>query len=332
MLLDTINQKQTRSDIVANPNKDYQLVTVAPYFRQKLNSLNKTELEKATQEVKEKAQKLAAQIGLVIEDIETIGGTYLGSSEITYQYKLKSADQEKIDLFASLMGDLSFEYQDATIAANYVTKDEWDKLPDENKAIEIVYKIPENTSIENIEKTLADAGIEGSSLNFRTNTLTITTFSEDETNEVINKLKDTEYDYKEHNAQNSRYLDNEYRRNAYQSWLNSKRGQQNRSLYNACSKALSIAEAAAEFPLAERRDGESEADFAKRAAEQDSRRITAANEAGKRWDEEFQKRKSQIPPSADVLPSETPSSRQPLRLPNGKEYGYVENGKIYLRA
>ena len=30
-------------------------------------------------------------------------------------------------IFASLMGDLSYEYQDAVIAANYVTKEQWDK-------------------------------------------------------------------------------------------------------------------------------------------------------------------------------------------------------------
>ena len=63
----------------------------------------------------------------------------------------------------------------------------------------------------------------------------------------INKLKD-KYEYKETNSQNSRYLDNESRRNIYKTWLNSEKGKQDRSLYNACSKALAICEAAARYP------------------------------------------------------------------------------------
>jgi hypothetical protein len=64
--------------------------------------------------------------------------------------------------------------------------------------------------------------------------LTSLLFSEEETQEIINKLKDTDYEFKEFNGQNSRYLDNEYRRNAYQSWINSERGKQERQLSNAC--------------------------------------------------------------------------------------------------
>ena len=40
------------------------------------------------------------------------------------------------------MGDLSFEYQDAVIAANYVTKDEWEQLPGNDRAIELTFKAP----------------------------------------------------------------------------------------------------------------------------------------------------------------------------------------------
>ena len=96
-----------------------QIITVAPYFRSILTTDNKEEQEKATQQIKEKAQKLANILGLQIESIETCGGIYLGKPEISYQYRIKSNDQEKVDLFASLMGDLSNEYQDAVIAANY---------------------------------------------------------------------------------------------------------------------------------------------------------------------------------------------------------------------
>ena len=141
------------------------------------------------------------------------------------------------------MGDLGFEYQDAVIAANYTH--------DKNKttAYELVYQTPDNTTIEEIETLLKNVGIDGSTYHFSNGKITITTFSEEETNEVINKLKDTEYGYKGHKAQNSRYLDNEHRGNAYQRWLNAEgHNTQNRQLSDACSKALAICEAAARFP------------------------------------------------------------------------------------
>ncbi len=135
------------------------------------------------------------------------------------------------------MGDLSNEYQDAVIAANYVNTDE------EATALEVVFTTPEGTTIEQIEKILQEAGIDGSSFHFDTNELAITCFSQEEVYNITNKLKD-KYEYKEYNAQNSRYLDNESRRNLYKTWLKTKSNTQDRSLYNACSKALAICEAA----------------------------------------------------------------------------------------
>ena len=110
-----------------------------------------------------------------------------------------------------------------------------------------MFKTPEGITIEQIEKTLLELGIAGSSYHFSTNELSVTCFSQEEVNNIIDKLKG-KYDYKETNLQNSRYLDNESRRNIYKTWLNSEMGKQNRSLYNACSKALAICEAAARYP------------------------------------------------------------------------------------
>lgn len=137
--------------------------------------------------------------------------TYLGSSEITYQYLIKSTDQKKVDLFASLMGDLSFEYQDAVIAANYVKQGK-------GNAIELTYKVPDNTTIEDIEKILKDNNIEGSSFSFETKELSIIAFSEEELNDLINKLNKIKgCEYRGTTNQNSRFLDNESRRNTYKS-------------------------------------------------------------------------------------------------------------------
>ncbi len=65
------------------------------------------------------------------------------------------------------MGDLSYEYQDAVTAANYVTKEQWDKQL-ENKAIELVYSVPQNTNIEDIERTLQEAIEENQDLSIQT--------------------------------------------------------------------------------------------------------------------------------------------------------------------
>lgn len=224
-------------------------------------------------------QQLAATIGLEIDSIRTIGGTYLGSSELTYQYVIKSADQQKVDLFAALMGDLSFEYQDAVIAANYTNNDA------EATAIELTYQAPANTTIESIEQMLKEVGIDGSSFSFETGELSITAFSEDEVKDVINKLKNTGYEFKQRQQQNSRYLDNAARQDLYRQFLvqqgehrqasegtrnqsSSQVGQQNRQLDNACSKALAICEAAARFP----------------EENQESERLKVAQQAAQQWD------------------------------------------------
>ena len=65
------------------------------------------------------------------------------------------------------MGDLSFEYQDSVIAANYI--DENDKT---KNAREIILSKP-NAQIEDIEKHLQAKGIEGSTYHFDNGNLTI---------------------------------------------------------------------------------------------------------------------------------------------------------------
>lgn len=272
-----------------NTSQASQEIIVAPYFREKLTSTNKNDLEKATKEVKERATKLAKALNLEIEEIETIGGTYRGSSEISYKYRIKSSDQQKVDLFAALMGDLSLEYQDAVIAANYVSKNEWNNVPDSNKAIELCFSVPEGVTIENIETALQELGIEGSSFSFKDNILSIMAFSNEDMDIILTKLNNTQYEIKEFNRQNSRYLDNESRRSLYEAWISSERGQQNRSLYNACLKAIAVCEAAAKFP------GEN----------QETERLNATRDAVAKWDAEHTKRASEQQASTQPTSLET---------------------------
>ena len=137
----------------------------------------------------------------------------------------------------------------------------------QGNAIELVYEVPIGTTIENIEKTLQDLGIEGSSFKFDEGTISITAFSKDEALEIIDKFsKNTSYGFKEYNEQNSRYLDNRNRQDTYRLWLNSQEGKQNRSLYNACSKALTICEATEKV--------------------EESQRLHTAQMAGEKWNQE----------------------------------------------
>lgn len=74
-LAEILNETQQENTINNKPScsSEEQIVTVAPYFRQKLNTNNKEDLEKATNEVKEKANKLAETLGLKIDTVRTIG-------------------------------------------------------------------------------------------------------------------------------------------------------------------------------------------------------------------------------------------------------------------
>lgn len=220
------------------------IVTVSPYFRQELTKANKQQLIAATRNAINKANEIANMLGLNIETVNTIDGTYLGNSELSYQYIINSDNQAAVDLFASLMADLSFEYQDAVIAANYVNKGE------KSTAIELVYSVPENEDIASITKTLKKCGIEGASYNAEEHKIYITAFSKDELNNyIVNLNSKTNYKYEKDREQNSRYLDGQYRRDIYKEWLDPKSGLQSSrpELYNACAKALAICEAASQY-------------------------------------------------------------------------------------
>ena len=159
------------------------------------------------------------------------------------------------------MGDLSFEYQDAVIAANYVEADS-------GNAIELTLS-KVNAKIEDIEADLKKKGIEGSTYHFDGGRLDIfvnlfrytnngpVLKSEEEVKKEINNIKSLSeygYEYKTKQEQNSRYLDNKSRQAIYREYMESGEGnetrsriaqglptsQQERQCYNACSKALAI--------------------------------------------------------------------------------------------
>ena len=247
-------------------NKKHYL-TIAPYFREKLSSQNRAELERKTAEVKERVINFAKALGLNISVVETNAGVFEGSPEISYTYHVTGGTQEEIDLFTSLMGDISNEYQDAVIAANYVDENSKELV----NAWELNYNVPKGSSIEEVMQYLSENNIDGT-FNLNTNTLTIIAFSKEQSAEIVKYLKEKKYEHKQTKLQNSRYLENGDRRNIYKSWLETHVGESNRLLDNACRKADFICEAAAKFS---RKDQEAE-------------RIKAAREAAEKWDREHQ--------------------------------------------
>ncbi|MCF0207005.1 MAG: S41 family peptidase, partial [Bacteroidales bacterium] len=241
-----------------------------------------------TKSIQETAQALAAELGLTIKNVKPNIGTYLGSSEISYTYELDSAGKDKVDLFASLMGDLSSEYQDAVISANYV-----EEGSENHNAYEIEFSV-KGKSIEDIEKELQELGLEGSTYDFNNNKFTIIISTNnwneerpktvEELNEEFDnilKLQNYGYEFKERNAQDSRFLDCASRKEIYRSWL-AKSGQQSGKLYYACQKALQIVEAAEKFPILY--EG-----TLKERQNQDELRFKAAKEVGLQWDKSHSK-------------------------------------------
>ena len=51
---------------------------------------------------------------------------YQGGRVQSYTYSVEETDQEKLDLFGSLVSDLAFEVQDSTITRQYVSQDSKD--------------------------------------------------------------------------------------------------------------------------------------------------------------------------------------------------------------
>lgn len=246
-------------------------ISVAPYFRSRLTSANRQGMIDSTQSLHETAKRLAKLVGLKISGVKDVEGQYLGSSEISYRYSTLSTDEDSVNLLSALLADVGFEYQDSVIAANYVSREEWEALPENRRAIELVYKVPKGTTVEEVEATLQSLEIDNSSRIIENDELCITVFSEEQLVEFTNKLNNnTNYEYERRNFQNSRFLENSDRRIIYESWLTSHDRKQARELYDTVSKALAVCEAAGEHPGY--------------TAEAEQARLNAANEAAEQWD------------------------------------------------
>ncbi len=236
-----------------------QYATVAPYFRSTLTTANYEEMLHNTAQVKDIAEKLAEALGVKITCVYTNAGLYQGGAELSYTYLLSEADQETADLFAALMGDLSFEYQDAVIAYNYVADDDTTAT-----AIELLYTLPSDATIESITTDLNEVGSDGTAC-FDENELQIISFGEEDCEKIVVAMaKKSAYTLESRHPQNSRYLENADRQQLYARAI--ERYKDDVTLYAACSMALAICRAT---------EGVAEEE-----------RLAAAREAAKKWDEE----------------------------------------------
>lgn len=125
-----------------------QIVIAAPYRSTPLTSENFADLEADSAAAKDSAQAYAAMLGIEIVRIDANAGVYDGAAELSRTYILKGADRAAADLFASLMADLSAEYQESVIAMDYAGGNAW----------ELAYRLPHGIRIEPVTSDLGDGG------------------------------------------------------------------------------------------------------------------------------------------------------------------------------
>ena len=107
--------------------KKTTFVTTAPYFSTKATKENTDALVKKEQaRFLSAAKNLSKTMGIKIVNVNFNIGGYLGKREISYTFEVEKTDQEKLDLFGSLVSDLAFEVQDSTITGQYVSQDSKD--------------------------------------------------------------------------------------------------------------------------------------------------------------------------------------------------------------
>ena len=136
---DTLQQEETNSqDVSQNVAKDHeikysknldetkeQIVTIAPL---RISNVNNDNLEETLTRVEkpfiDKVKEIAKYMGIEINSRLNIGGfkslegVYKGEhvNEVSYSFNLGNVSKEDADLFASLMGDLGLEVQEAVIS------------------------------------------------------------------------------------------------------------------------------------------------------------------------------------------------------------------------
>lgn len=113
-------------------NRESQYATVAPY---RLHPVTESTYEESVSAVEKNflnsANSLANQLGIKINNVSNNMGGFVSQqgeykgkfvNEVSYTFELGDATKEQADLFASVLGDIGFETQEAVISSNYTKK------------------------------------------------------------------------------------------------------------------------------------------------------------------------------------------------------------------
>jgi len=214
--------------------------TVAPYYNTRITNENKEDITRAVErDFKEQANRIAKSLGLSIKGIFTNTGGFQFQEgktagqqvrELSYTFEFNTLDTEKVDMFASLLGDLGHERQESVISYNAVdTAEEADAL---------AFKISVN-DIKGVADLIEQSGFTDYTLNESSKEITILAFSKDaqefgdKFDVLINNLGNN-YNGTEREYIQSRYLDSTARREAYETWSKTREvsARENQSLYS----------------------------------------------------------------------------------------------------
>ena len=218
--------------------------TIAPYYNTKITESNKEEITNKIQKIfLDKAQEVANNLGISIASFsKNIGGFQFQEGEtvgtqvreLSYTFELNTTDKSKADLFASIMGDLGYEQQEAVISYNSANSEE--------AADALALKIKVKNA-DNVPDILEKSGFMDYTFNETTNEITLLAFSKnadefgDNIELLIQNLKDnyvgTEKEYIQ-----SRYLDKEARRETYETWSKERKLSKGKDRDSSDKKAL----------------------------------------------------------------------------------------------
>lgn len=211
----------------AGPLKSTIFATVAPYYSTPVTKSNYKQIKARVEEdFLNAATSMADALGITLRGYSTnIGGFEFSEgdmagkkvTELSYTFELENATPEQADLFASLMGDLGYENQEAVISSNYIDE----SSGQEANAVELSIQVK---SSKGVIKALEQAGISDYTIDTTNKTIKILGFDINDTSELkqkLGKLKQilgSNYESSEYNKIQSRYIDRGTRQDIYGRW------------------------------------------------------------------------------------------------------------------
>lgn len=218
----TTQQETNAGD--SNIGSQRSIVTVAPFYATKVKSVEEARALRQSPEYikyKESIPSIAAKFGLEVEGIkDTIGGFTNAQddkiTEVSNRIFVKGS-LEAAEEFGAVLGTLTPETQEATIAAKYVTEDEIPNVPQDEYVEELNIKVG---NIDEAIKSLNEAGIYDFTIDDEDNVVSLLDFSKgtdvDFDNKIANfvlslKNKNISYDKDSRRPVHSKYTSPERR-------------------------------------------------------------------------------------------------------------------------